>query len=77
VLDRMTKLISLYLALSAQVVLIVYTRSNRLTVAITGARKQKFDHTYRIVTQDHESPDCRVNIIVARLTKYHPWHQPL
>lgn len=68
-LDNLTKLISIYLALSAQVVLIVYTRDNRLTVLITGARKRKFDHTYRIGTKDHELPDCRINIIVARLTK--------
>ena len=78
-LDRMTKLTSLYLALSAhwQVLLIVYTRNNRLTVVITSARKQGYDHTYWTVTQDHESPDRRVKIIVARLMKYHPWHQPL
>lgn len=51
---RMTKLTRLYLALSAQVELIVYTRNSRLTVMITGARKRKYDHSYRTVTLDHE-----------------------
>ena len=68
----MTKLTSLYLALSAQVELIVYARGSRLTVVITGARKRKYDHSYRTVTQDHELWGWR-NIIRGIIHYKHRW----
>ena len=52
--------------------LVVYTRNSRLTVVITGARKRKYDHTYRTVTQDHELWGWR-NIIRGIIHYKHRW----